>query len=128
VHVIEHAITDTAIPTGGGEDVKGNILTFNTPVFNLAKQETSRARSGHLHADRAQAGHLGVPMDDFLKSGQITVQGPFYNTRDSVLSITGGTGAYRRSRDSWCCGRATATRSTTSSSRSAERRRVAPRR
>ena len=31
-------------------------------------------------------------------AGQITVQGPFYDTRNSVLSITGGTGAYRNSR------------------------------
>ena len=36
MHVIEHAITDTEIPTGGGKDVKGNVLTFNNPVFNVA--------------------------------------------------------------------------------------------
>ena len=36
IHVIEHAITDKEIPTGGGKDVKGNILTFNNPVFNVA--------------------------------------------------------------------------------------------
>jgi hypothetical protein len=29
VHVVEHAVTDTEIPTGGGKDVKGNILTFS---------------------------------------------------------------------------------------------------
>jgi allene oxide cyclase len=28
-----------------------------------------------------------------LPRGQITVEGPFYDTRDSVLAITGGTGA-----------------------------------
>jgi hypothetical protein len=33
-----------------------------------------------------------------LKGGQITVQGPYYDTQNSVLSITGGTGAYRDSR------------------------------
>ena len=36
VHVIEHAITDTEVPGVGGKDVKGNILTFNNPVFNVA--------------------------------------------------------------------------------------------
>jgi hypothetical protein len=34
----------------------------------------------------------------FLKGGQITVQGPFYDSRNSELSITGGTGAYRGAR------------------------------
>jgi hypothetical protein len=30
-----------------------------------------------------------------LPHGQITVEGPFYDNRDSLLSIIGGTGAYR---------------------------------
>jgi hypothetical protein len=30
----------------------------------------------------------------FFQHGQITVQGPYYDTRNSVLTITGGTGAY----------------------------------
>ena len=34
----------------------------------------------------------------FLPEGQITVQGPFFDTSDSVLAITGGTGAYRNAR------------------------------
>jgi allene oxide cyclase len=35
-----------------------------------------------------------------LPRGQITVEGPFYDTRDSVLAITGGTGAYANARGS----------------------------
>ena len=34
----------------------------------------------------------------FLPKGQITVQGPFSDTGDSVLAITGGTGKYRNAR------------------------------
>ena len=30
---------------------------------------------------------------NFLKGGQIVVQGPFYDTKDSTLAITGGTGS-----------------------------------
>jgi hypothetical protein len=33
-----------------------------------------------------------------LADGQITVQGPFYDAGDSVLAITGGTGAYSSAR------------------------------
>jgi len=29
-----------------------------------------------------------------LDDGQITVEGPYYDTADSVLAVTGGTGAY----------------------------------
>ncbi len=98
VHVVEHAITDDEIPTGGGKDVKGNILTFVNPVFDA----TDHKRVGH---DEGFCTRLDVTQGiweclwtTFLKGGQITVQGPFYDTRNSVLSITGGTGAYRHAR------------------------------
>jgi len=34
-------------------------------------------------------------LDHVLARGQITVEGPFYDTKNSILAITGGTGAYR---------------------------------
>ena len=39
---------------------------------------------------------MGVQLDDVPAEGQVTVQGPFDG--DSVLAITGGTGAYRNTR------------------------------
>jgi allene oxide cyclase len=98
VHVIEHAITDTEIPTGGGKDVKGNILTFNNPVFNTANKRQVGHDEGFCTRIAPGQGIWECLWTTFLKAGQITVQGPFYDTRNSVLSITGGTGAYRRSR------------------------------
>jgi hypothetical protein len=98
VHVVEHAITDTEIPTGGGSDVKGNILVFNNPVFNKANKK----RVGHdegFCTRIAPDQHIWECLwTTFLKGGQITVQGPFYDTRNSVLSITGGTGRFRGAR------------------------------
>jgi len=35
-----------------------------------------------------------------LAHGQITVEGPFYDTHDSVLAVTGGTGTYANVRGS----------------------------
>jgi hypothetical protein len=98
VHVIEHAITDTEIPTGGGKDVKGNILTFNNPVFNLANKHQVGHDEGFCTRIAPKQGIWECLWTTFLKAGQITVQGPFYDTRNSVLSITGGTGAYRTTR------------------------------
>ena len=36
IHVVEHAVTDIEIPSGGGADVTGNLLTFHNQVFNAA--------------------------------------------------------------------------------------------
>ena len=98
VHVIEHAITDTEIPTGGGKDVKGNILTFNNPVFNVANTKQVGHDEGFCVRVAPAQGIWECLWTTFLKAGQITVQGPYYDTRNSTLSITGGTGAYRNSR------------------------------
>ncbi|MBV9683729.1 MAG: dirigent protein [Solirubrobacterales bacterium] len=98
VHVVEHAITDTEIPTGGGKDVKGNILTFNNPVFDAADKKRVGHDEGFCTRIAPAQGIWECLWTTFLKAGQITVQGPFYDTRNSVLSITGGTGAYRRMR------------------------------
>jgi allene oxide cyclase len=98
VHVVEHAITDTEIPTGGKKDVKGNILTFNNPVFDAADQKRVGHDEGFCTRLAPKQGIWECLWTTFLKGGQITVQGPFYDTRNSVLSVTGGTGAYRNSR------------------------------
>jgi hypothetical protein len=98
VHVIEHAITDTEIPSGGGKDVKGNVLTFNNPVFNVADKKRVGHDEGFCTRIDPKLGIWECLWTTFLKAGQITVQGPFYDTRNSALSITGGTGAYRNNR------------------------------
>lgn len=98
VHVIEHAITDTENPGVGGKDVKGNVLTFNNPVFNVANTKQVGHDEGFCIRVAPARGIWECLWTTFLKAGQITVQGPYYDTRNSVLSITGGTGAYRDSR------------------------------
>ena len=98
VHVIEHAITDTENPGVGGKDVKGNVLTFNNPVFNVANTKQVGHDEGFCIRVAPKQGIWECLWTTFLKAGQITVQGPYYDTRNSVLSITGGTGAYRDSR------------------------------
>lgn len=98
VHVVEHAITDTEIPTGGGKDVKGNILTFNNPVFDAADKKQVGHDEGFCTRIAPARGIWECLWTTFLGRGQITVQGPYYDTRNSVLSITGGTGAYRSMR------------------------------
>ena len=98
VHVIEHAITDTEIPSGGGKDVKGNVLVFNNPVFNEAQTKQAGHDEGFCTRISPDQHIWECLWTTFLEGGQITVQGPYYDNRNSVLSITGGTGDYRDSR------------------------------
>jgi hypothetical protein len=98
VTVVEHAVTDTEIPTGGGKDVKGNILTFINPVYNAADTAKVGHDEGFCTRLNPKQGVWECLWTTFLKGGQITVQGPFYDTRNSTLSITGGTGAYKNAR------------------------------
>jgi dirigent-like protein len=98
VHVVEHAVTDTEVPGVGGKDVKGNILTFNNPVFDTADRKQVGHDEGFCVRLQVKLGIWECLWTTFIKGGQITVQGPFYDTRNSELSITGGTGAYRNAR------------------------------
>lgn len=98
ITVVEHANTDTEVPTGGGTDVKGNILTFVNPIFNAADTKQVGHDEGFCTRLDPKKGVWECLWTTFLKGGQITVQGPFYDTKNSTLSITGGTGAYKHSR------------------------------
>ncbi|HLI59805.1 MAG TPA: allene oxide cyclase family protein [Solirubrobacteraceae bacterium] len=99
ITVVEHAVTDTEQrAVGRGKDEPGDPLTFTNPVFDAA----NRARVGHDEGFCMRLNlHTGAwecLWTTFLPHGQITVQGPYYDTRNSVLAITGGTGAYRNAR------------------------------
>src|ERR1700758_3373223 len=70
VHVVEHAITDTEIPTGGGKDVKGNILTFNNPVFDAADKNQVGHDEGFCTRIAPKQGSWERLWTTFLKGGQ----------------------------------------------------------
>jgi allene oxide cyclase len=99
IHVIEHATTDAVTNTGNGAlaDNAGDILTFANPVFD-AKNST-QVGSDQGYCVRVVVGQSWeCNWTTFLPGGQITVEGPFYDTKNSVLAITGGTGAYSHAR------------------------------
>ncbi len=99
VRVVEHANTDTEIPVApGGKDEKGDPLTFVNPVFNVGDTRQVGHDEGFCTRLDPAKGVWECLWTTFLPGGQITVQGPFYDARDSTLSITGGSGAYRDAR------------------------------
>jgi allene oxide cyclase len=98
VHVIEHAVTDTTVPSGGGTDKTGNLLTFHNKVFNTRDKKQVGTDQGFCVRISPADGSWECSWTTLLAHGQITVEGPFFDTRNSVLAITGGTGAYRGAR------------------------------
>ena len=93
VNLIEHAETDTTTDTGKVGDSVGDILTFANKVFDDKNGKQVGADNGFCL--RTLAGEAyECNWTTFLADGQITSEGPFYDAKDSVLTVTGGTGAY----------------------------------
>jgi hypothetical protein len=98
IRVVEHADTD-AVTNGSATDSAGNVLTFANPVYDAA--DTAQVGSDQGYCIRIVVGKTWeCNWTTFLPKGQITVEGPFSDTGDTVLAITGGTGAYRNARGS----------------------------
>ena len=98
IHVIEHADTD-AVTNGTAGDDAGNVLTFANPVFD--KNDAQQVGSDQGYCIRIVVGQTWeCNWTTFLPNGQITVEGPFSDTGNTVLAITGGTGKYRNARGS----------------------------
>ena len=88
---------DTVIDTGKAGDTTGDLLTFHNPVFDAA--DATRAGRDQGQCIRIVAGaSWECTWTTFLPGGHITVEGPFFDTRDSVVAVTGGTGIYRNAR------------------------------
>ncbi len=95
IHVVEHAITDTEVPA---KDALGNQLVFHNPIFDAANKKQVGEDNGNCV--RTVVGKVWECFwTIFLPAGQITVEGPFYDSgADSLLAITGGTGSYQTAR------------------------------
>jgi len=98
LHVIEHATSDTVVDTGLPGDTTGDLLTFHNAVFNA----TDAKRVGHDQGDciriAPSRGSWECRWVTKLSGGSITVEGPFFDTHNSILAVTGGTGIYRNAR------------------------------
>jgi hypothetical protein len=97
ITVIEHATTDTTTDTGATGDSVGDILTFANDVFDAADATKVGTDNGYcLRTVKGAA--FECNWTTFLAGGQITVEGPFFDAKDSALAITGGTGRFRGAR------------------------------
>jgi len=95
LHVIEHATNETTthVTADAKSDSVGDLLTFANPVFD----SDNRAQIGSDHGYCVRV-MVGKSWECFwtllLRDGAITIEGPFYDSGDSLMVITGGTGKY----------------------------------
>jgi Allene oxide cyclase len=100
IHVIERAVSDTVTDTGSAGDSAGDLLTFHNPVFDAADAMRVGSDQGDCIRISPKQGTWECRWVTWLAGGSITVEGPFFDTHDSVVAVTGGTGVYRNARGS----------------------------
>jgi allene oxide cyclase len=101
IHVIEHATTDTVIDTDqSGSDTTGDLLTFHNAIFDASDAHHVGRDQGDCIRINVARGTWECRFVTWVGDGSLTVEGPFYDTHDSVFAITGGTGAFRNARGS----------------------------
>jgi allene oxide cyclase len=100
IQVIEHAVSDTVTDTGPAGDSPGDLLTFHNPIFDASDTTRVGSDQGDCIRISPKAGTWECRWVTWLAGGSITVEGPFFDTHDSVLAVTGGTGSYRNARGS----------------------------
>jgi allene oxide cyclase len=97
VTVIEHATTDATTNPGTGPGGIGDVLTFANDVFDAS--DTNKVGTDQGYCIRVSSVSYECNWTTLLPKGQITVEGPFFDTKDdNTLAITGGTGRYRHVR------------------------------
>jgi allene oxide cyclase len=90
IHVVEHADTDVTTDNAPEGDSVGDILTFANVLFD--ESNTRQVGTDQGYCVRVVVGQSYECMwTAFLEEGQLTVEGPFFDTKGSTLAITGGT-------------------------------------
>ena len=97
ITVVERAVSDTVVDVGPTGDSRGDLLAFANPVYNRTNStKVGRDQGSCIRTVVGKAWQCSFTT--WLAKGSLVVEGPFYDTRDSVFAITGGTGSYSRSR------------------------------
>ena len=99
ISVVERPVNETTVHRSGDRDTVGDLLVFANKVYDAANKVEVGSDQGYCVRTVA-----GKSWECFwtllLKAGQITVEGPFMDSGDSLLAVTGGTGRYAGARGS----------------------------
>ena len=90
---MERATSDVVSDHGATGDSVGDVLVFNNEVYDEANKTPLGRDSGFcIRTITGKAWECTWTVT--LSDGMITVQGTFLDGQDSVLVVTGGTGAF----------------------------------
>ena len=97
--VVERPVGETTVDLGAKGDSVGDLLVFANKVYDAGNKMQLGTDNGYCVRTV-----VGKSWECFwtltLKAGQITVEGPFMDSGDSLLAVTGGTGKYAGARGS----------------------------
>jgi hypothetical protein len=97
LNLVERATSDAVLDTGAQGDSAGDILTFANEVFDEANKTKLGDNNGWcIRTVPGKAWECFWTLT--LAEGQITVEGPFLDGKDSTVAVTGGTGEYAGAR------------------------------
>jgi allene oxide cyclase len=91
--VVERPVGETTVDLGAKGDSVGDLLVFANKVYDAGNKAQVGTDQGYCVRTI-----VGKSWECFwtltLAAGQITVEGPFLDTGDSLMVVTGGTGKY----------------------------------
>jgi hypothetical protein len=91
--VVERPVGETTVDLGAKGDSVGDLLVFANKVYDAGNKTELGSDQGYCV--RTVVGKSWECIWTLmLKSGQITVEGPFLDAGDSLMAVTGGTGKY----------------------------------
>jgi allene oxide cyclase len=93
ISVVERPVNETTVHRSAERDQVGDLLVFANKVYDAANKAEVGSDQGHCVRTV-----VGKAWECFwtlvLKDGQLTVEGPFMDSGDSLFAVTGGTGKY----------------------------------
>ena len=95
--VVEHALTDTVVDNAPTGDSLGDLLAFGNPIYDATNTKHIGSDTGSCIRTKVGASYECTWTVTF-QYGSLAVEGPFYDTADSVLAVTGGTGRWATAR------------------------------
>jgi hypothetical protein len=91
--VVERPVGETTVDLGAKGDSVGDMLVFANKIYDAGNKVEMGSDQGYCVRTV-----VGKSWECFwtltLKAGQITVEGPFMDAGDSLMTVTGGTGRY----------------------------------
>ena len=101
LHLIEHPVNEHVVDLPPrGVDSQGDQFPFSNLLFDKSDSHQVGRDQGNCIRTNPNRGEWQCCWTNKLGNGEITVEGPFYDTHDSVVAVTGGTGRYANVRGS----------------------------